>query len=50
MVLDGKFFLNKITGEIVSSSSKKLAYAYFKADGKIVGYKVRWFDVVRYKR
>ena len=46
---DGKkYYLNLETGEIIGRKSRLGAYIYFKADGKKVGYKVRWTDIVRY--
>ena len=46
---DGKkMFLNKTTGEVIWRRSRLNAWFYFKADGKRVGYAVRWKDIVRY--
>jgi len=44
---DGKLYLNKTTGEVIFKANKLVAYRYFKADGKKVGYKVRWKDIVK---
>ena len=41
-------YLNKRTGEIIVATNKILASAYFKTDGKKVGYKVRWCDIIRF--
>lgn len=43
-------YLNTQTGEIITRKCRLTAYAYFKADGKKVGYKVRWRDVVKYDK
>ena len=44
-----KHYLNKKTGEIIVADNKKFAVRYFKADGKVVGYKVHAWNVVEYK-
>lgn len=36
-----KDYLNAITGEIITAKSKRVALKYFKADGKVFGYKVK---------
>ncbi len=46
-----KQYICLITGEIIQTVQGRLmAYRYFKADGKKVGYKVRWQDVVKYEK
>jgi len=42
-----KMWVNTITGEIVSSRHSRLkVLRYFKADGKLYGYKVGYKDVI----
>lgn len=41
-----KDYLNTITGEIITAKSKRVAVRYFKADGKVFGYKVKKNNVV----
>lgn len=41
-------YINIQTGEIINRCCRLSAYAYFKADGKKVGYKVGWRDVKPY--
>ena len=43
---DGRNYLNAITGEIVVTKNKKIAWKYFKADGKVFGYKVKKYNVL----
>ena len=38
---DGRNYLNAITGEIITAKTKRIAVKYFKADGKVFGYKVK---------
>ena len=44
-----KFFINTTTGEIVERKTKLGAYAYFKRDGRKLGYKVSHKDVITLK-
>ncbi len=47
---DGKMYLNTITGELIRRKCRLSAYRYFKADGKVVGYKVSLKNVILYCR
>lgn len=44
-----KQYINTKTGEIIVVDGKREAVRYFKADGKVVGYKVHSWNVKRFK-
>lgn len=41
-----KWWVNTQTGEVISSRSRLKVLRYFKADGKLYGYKVGYKDVI----
>lgn len=43
-------FLNMVTGESVERKSWCGAFAYFKTDSKICGYKLKFKDVITLKK
>lgn len=42
-------YINTKTGEIIVADGKRKAVRYFKADGKVVGYKVHFWNVKLFK-
>lgn len=44
-----KQYINVETGEIIVASGRRKAVRYFKADGKMWGYKVHFWSVKRFK-
>lgn len=43
-----RYYINTTTGEIVQKKTYLQALRYFRADGKKVGYKVRFYNVRKY--
>lgn len=44
-----KQYINTKTGEIIVADGKREALRYFRADGKVVGYKTHFWNVKRFK-
>lgn len=41
-----KDYYNAITGEVITAKTKRIAVKYFKADGKVFGYKVKKCNIL----